>query len=138
MEKREIKFRAWDLQMRTMHDIDILVPLKNGTYKALWGDKSMIELETIWQALPMQFTGMYDAASRPIFEGDIIESLSSKGEAVRHFVYYEPTVASFRLMLIPEVLLGAEGPLKKDWIEEFGKKVVGNIYEHAHLLSDTP
>jgi uncharacterized phage protein (TIGR01671 family) len=69
-----------------------------------------------------QFTGMYDINDNEIYEGDIIES----GNNVRHLIVYDSNQAAFKAKGIGNWSFCT---LDKQWITNFKKKVVGNIFD---------
>jgi len=62
---REIKFRAWDKERKTMLSPDDLCHLEGNVSKALKESSPHLEL--------MQFTGLKDKNNREIYEGDIVK-----------------------------------------------------------------
>lgn len=83
-----------------------------------------------------QHTGLKDINGTDIYEGDIIECIDSHGEPIRHFVefcgrrgYYAQYFAGHSPLPAYEA-----GPINQDYIDKFGKYVIGNIYDNPELL----
>lgn len=79
-----------------------------------------------------QFTGLQDVDGKEIYEGDIIESSFGGGIPVRHVVGYDEKDAAFTSNLI-----GAypnSGSIRQSWIDQYGKKTIGNIHDNPELL----
>lgn len=75
---------------------------------------------------PMQYTGMEDKHGRKIYEGDIVEAKWTN-IIERGVIVYKEEIAAFRL---------ERG--RDSWNMEscLSKEVLGNIYEHSHLLGE--
>jgi uncharacterized phage protein (TIGR01671 family) len=146
---REIKFRAWDAEIKEMHYLDkINFNLKYGYYQddnAEWG---RVELENC-----MQYTGLKDKNGKEIYEGDIIgvPYINPMGGIDDK---YDPDT------VYPVIFEYGEFALKRsnsnqslmDWLkkgtgeyipnygnrrivtDEFIGEVIGNIYENPELI----
>lgn len=105
--KREIKFRAWDKNMKAMvyiwTDLRILVRVD-----------SPVEL--------MQYTGLKDKNDKEIYEGDIVKV---EGFILK-VVWYE-LAACFRYLDDAHNLLS---PLNYD-----DPEIIGNIYDNPELIN---
>lgn len=95
----------------------------------------MDEVSPVFPDTVGQYTGLYDAEGREIYEGDIIESSFGGGIPARHFIGYEQKEASFTANLIGTY--PNSGGIRQQWIDSYGKKVIGNIYENKELLEET-
>jgi hypothetical protein len=103
---REIKFRAWDDEDKTMYSQEDL-------------DKSLMSiLSDPWYKI-MQYTGLKDKEGKEIYEGDIIQYRHGNYRHTERFVVdYDPEFG------YPGLLLESL----------YACKVVGNIYENKELL----
>ena len=126
---REIKFRMWNEITKTMMDLQKITPLA-------------IDMDTDGLFIPfcgmplMQFTGLRDRCSRPIFEGDIVDSYKEGKYEFRAIVEYDTVNPCFTLHRKPE-------RYSSDYEYDFvlcdmrTLHVIGNIYENPELLSGT-
>lgn len=122
---REIKFRAWVENEHIEngpypfmnHHIEFMGGLINDIF-ATSGKEPLNSLHN--KITYMQYTGLKNAKGKEIYEGDIVE-FKSMSKTERHFVEYsdygEWCVGMYRL------------PMRFQSCE-----VIGNIYEHSHLL----
>nr|DAO41704.1 MAG TPA: YopX protein [Crassvirales sp.] len=129
MAKREILFRGWNKKnkrwlygyyftYRGNHFIspdDKVNPLD--TY-----EDYVIDADTVGQ-----YTGMKDTNGVKIFEGDIIESNGS-----RHVMQYNERKAMFVTALVGALYITCG--INQEWINEWKKVIVGNVYENKELI----
>ena len=129
MAKREILFRGWNKKnkrwlygyyftYRGNHFIspdDKVNPLD--TY-----EDYVIDADTVGQ-----YTGMKDTNGVKIFEGDIIESNGS-----RHLMQYNERKAMFVTALVGALYITCG--INQEWINEWKKVIVGNVYENKELI----
>lgn len=109
MEKRIIKFRAWDGEQGMSRSFDVWDAREILKAYLLHGGK---EVPTL-----MQFTGLLDKNGKEIYEGDVVLHGGNKTQ-----VRWDDNLCVF---WVGEIL-----GLWKDDIE-----VIGNIYENPELLS---
>lgn len=107
---REIKFRAWDGCEMIFMDMKRDGIYICGTHKEL-----------------MQYTGLQDSKGVDIYEGDIVTGIAN-----RKYV--------LRFITDGWCLDAGVTPRLHDYIHDCGNilEVIGNIYEHKHLLEDKP
>lgn len=82
-----------------------------------------------------QFTGLHDKNGKEIYEGDIIQGEYNH----KHLVRYSDDEACFTVTLVEYVgnryaERSNTGGVKQDWIDEFSKVVIGNIYDNPELM----
>lgn len=142
---REIKFRVWDSLNKEMHypDLSFFEEQSIRTFPEEYSNRFQI----------MQYTGLKDCKGTEIYEGDIVRLGYSDGS-----VYEKPVEVKFGLHRVgfdSDVCLGATAlgfyfspyPYTEDDEREIPMgigetfdwdndhiEVVGNIYEHRHLL----
>lgn len=88
---------------------------------------AMCDLKTIGQ-----YTGLKDKNGKEIYEGDIIRSFDSNGEAILHCIVWEE--ARF-VALYKGRNFSSKCFLKQDWLDEFDKEVIDNIHDNLELLT---
>ena len=88
---------------------------------------AMCDLKTIGQ-----YTGLKDKNGKKIYEGDIIRSFDSNGEAILHCIVWEE--ARF-VALYKGRNFSSKCFLKQYWLDEFEKEVIGNIYDNPELIN---
>ena len=116
---REIKFRAWNPQLKLMY-AKVLVG-SQGAVKSISGDTVCYYNDN--EIRIMQYTGLKDKNGKEIYEGDI---LSLDGEI---WCSVDWSDGGFHIM-------ASETQGKSPLIQERSKRfeVIGNIYENPDLL----
>jgi uncharacterized phage protein (TIGR01671 family) len=110
---REIKFRAWDYQDKSMVSGSGF-RMEGAGFNYQWGFQTGTHLIEV-----MQFTGLTDRNGKEIYEGDIVKRSFGR----MHDIVWHDFTASFR---IGRYAITAMAFQKME--------VVGNIYEHPDLL----
>ena len=123
---REIEFRAKCGNEWVYGDLHLLSKMPHIHTDPF--TKKSINIETIGQ-----YTGLKDTNGKEIYEGDIIRSFDSNGEAVLHCIVWEE--ARF-VALYKGRNFRSKCFLKQDWLDEFEKEVIGNIYDNKNLLGE--
>lgn len=83
-----------------------------------------------WEVDPAtvgQYTGLTDKNGTKIFEGDIIRSYGSLGDAIIHTVNWNGKEAYFEIY---NEYGSPCGHINQQWIEDFDKEVIGNIHDN--------
>ena len=116
MDNSRFKFRAWDTTLfkmfepRTLRDIAKEAP-NNGVN---W-----------YQLKMMQYTGLCDKNGKEIYEGDILQTDSR--------VY---RVEFYNYQWVFRRDENSHQALNQSTMYGYNFEVIGNIYEHAHLLTE--
>lgn len=121
---REIKFRAKHGKEWVYGDLHLLSKMEHIHTDPF--TKKSINIETIGQ-----YTGLKDKNGKEIYEGDIIRSFDSNDDAILHYIVWEE--ARF-VALYKGRCFRSKCSLRQDWLDEFDKEVIGNIYDDPKLL----
>lgn len=143
---REIKFRGKDILtdkwvygdlLHLGNAYAIVTSYEEGELKVNpISDRLEIRVEDIAGVYPEtvgQFTGLFDKNGKEIYEGDIIFSQKCDCRAILHKVEYNVDNAMF----VAKPIQGWDFDfcqIRKDWIDKYGKEVIGNIYDNPELL----
>ena len=125
---RKIKFRGKDFLGRWHY---------GHLHLATGSSSLMIQVDSFdsFGVLPKtvgQFTGLFDKNGKEIYEGDIIFSQKCNSEAVLHQIEYNVDNAMFVAKLKGWDFDFCR--ISQDWIDEYGKEVIGNVFDNPELL----
>lgn len=112
---REIKFRAWNNSLKSMHDVSELHLDTDGKLKEISRFKTIL----------MQYIGFKDVEGCEIYEGDILHKLDP--------VCWNPfavTYSEFSACFIAGGTLGRESIRREELV------VIGNVYQNPELLEN--
>jgi uncharacterized phage protein (TIGR01671 family) len=128
---REIKFRAWDDNMKVM--VNPYCELRDGNF---WGEDCTNTGISVAHEHVMQYTGLKDKEGREIYEGDIVRT-------------YMGTVCEIRWDFVSEKTKSFDYEYTGFCFHHIKQKrnyhldvtssceIIGNIYENPELLKDT-
>ena len=136
MAKREILFRGWNKKNKKWlygyycvnRGEHFIAPDSLVDVLASYEDY-VVDEDTIGQ-----YTGMKDAEGVKIFEGDIIG-----GDVCIHVIQYNEEKSRFDGVrpLPPErqhLSLLSQFDINQDWIDEYGKVIIGNVHEDSEII----
>ncbi len=119
---REIKFRAWDTDKNKMVKVDT-IDFYNGNVNDV--DFYNQEMHFGFSTILLQYTGLKDKNGTEIYEGDIIKYVYRKPMLPELYVVKDMT--NYHDMRILEKIISKTLSVVE---------VIGNIYEHPHLLKE--
>lgn len=149
---REIKYRAWDNEKRFMF-VPTQIELSQGENFSRWEEwKPMAWRDKLpeegsggigrfigTECEIMQYTGLKDRNGKEIYEGDILRYLDSYDCSTESGYDFEEFMNAGRVVFDNEKarfdITNKNDIGYYDWIESISDcEVIGNIYEHPHLL----
>ncbi|WP_288551347.1 YopX family protein [uncultured Lacticaseibacillus sp.] len=121
--KREIKFRAWQPQVKRMFEVGDIDFIKEEVMLRQWGWESSNDIDL------MQYTGLKDNNGREIYGGDIVRTGEDNiGDP-------DPMIGQ---VIMREGSWLIENEKKQEAMELFSeitsREVIGNIFENPELL----
>lgn len=137
---REIKFRVWDKDSKTMYSSEVIdtINFYDGTVTCSSGGYNEIEWDCdIDNSVLMQYTGFKDDDGTEIYEGDILEGLfpfteidgtDKVGYAKGKIFFDEAGTWKVKSSGYTDDLC--------DWMNEENTKVIGNIYETPGMFEE--
>lgn len=119
--KREIKFRAWQPQVKRMFEVGDIDFIKEEVMLCQWGWEALNDIDL------MQYAGLNDKNGRKIYEGDVLDIglRNQDGKPVIAPVSYETYAAGY-------VLDNGGNGIWQRLTEDC--EVIGNIFENPELL----
>lgn len=88
-----------------------------------------------WEVTPEtvgQLTGLLDKNGKEIYEGDVIQSYDSEGNPIKHYISWRSDNAAYSATVLEYPHLFCA--VIQDWIDEFEKEVIGNVFDNPELL----
>ena len=150
---REIEFRAWDKKLKVMKYSSIVWGCTEHNYPALTGLTYNDDIEELSDL--MQYTGLKDKNGRKIFCGDIVSGgvyygwKNEKGKGIVQFgewgqdasggEYGPANCCGWYLKLLEQQFGDSDNEVSLFQERDKHKfiEIIGNIYEHSHLLDNT-
>ncbi|WKZ96848.1 YopX family protein [Lacticaseibacillus paracasei] len=125
--KREIKFRAWQPQVKRMFEVGDIDFIKEEVMLCHWGWESSNDIDL------MQYTGLHDKNGREIYEGDIIVAHPKMKYEIPKIGVVQ--YGDYRPMFQYKLVDGEEYSI---WNNDVNRtyEVIGNIFENPELLEE--
>lgn len=117
---RQIRYRAWDKVLKEWNTT-FFIDYQGRVYKS---SRDVEDGLNTYDLELMQYTGLKDKKGVEIFEGDVV-NLSVLSEVIYQEGAFVLKAGDF-----------ANGALVKDVLKIQPFEIIGNIYEHSHLLAN--
>ncbi len=132
---REIKFRAWNKNLKKMYKIG-QITLEKGTWNYEPDNREYIGMSIPYQPsfVLMQYTGLKDKNEKEIYEGDIIEIKGYSNKGYNTGLVKEIYVVEFKDFCWS---CGIKSLLNLATINWASIEVIGNIWEDSDLINDS-
>lgn len=121
---REIKFRAWEPDSKTMY---LQAMVGEPANPSVWTKANWRECTE--NVVVMQSTGLTDKNGKEIYENDLMKSIGKYGEEIGRVVFNN---ASYEVYIVSGFGTGSYVPINEM------QKVIGNVFETPNLLKDKP
>lgn len=127
---REMKFRGKRVDKDKWVYGNLQVPSKDNVPYFMWDkDDNNWQVEVYPRSVG-QYIGIKDINNIEIYEGDILRSFDSQGNAIIHTIVWDNSLASFVAVLNNKQYQTVLCSISEEWIKEFNKEVVGNIFDN--------
>lgn len=126
---REIKFRGKLIKNDGWVQGDLVHDDKGNSYVYPKEAEGLYLSNRVHPETVGQFIGLHDCKGNAIYEGDIIRS----SNGVMHRIEYDSNTACFTAVRLNSKVEMKHG-LTMYKIEQYGREVIGNIYDNSGLL----
>ena len=118
------KFIAWHKELKAMFEVKSLVFTLNLATIASKNDLFPSRTCSFDDIILMQSTGLFDKNGKEIFEGDIVYAYSEGARLIGAIEYFDNAYC----------IKTKNGVYNSLWTNAEYYEIVGNVFEHIHLL----